>query len=74
LQGPLSYAWSIVGEEFMAGKTSSRKPKTRKPVKAKRSIQSKSTVQETEDSIDIRERQDDTYNPWAYFAKYFDQI
>jgi hypothetical protein len=58
----------------MAGKTNSRKPKTRKPAKTKRSIRGKSTVKETEDSIDIRERQDDTYNPWAYLAKYFDQI
>jgi hypothetical protein len=58
----------------MAGKTSSHKTKTRKPTKTKRSAQGKSAGKEMEDSMDVRENRSETYNPWAYFAKYFDQI
>lgn len=74
-QGPLFYAWDIVAEESMAGKTSARKTKTRKPAKSKRSAQGKSAVnKEMEDSMEIRENRSETFDPLAYFAKYFDQI
>lgn len=45
------------------GKTAKSKPK-RSPKKA--------AVRDSREVV--RESQSETYNPWAYFAKYFDQI
>lgn len=54
-----------MNRETKAGKTAKRKPK-QSPKKA--------AVRDTDDSREVKESRNETFDPLAYFAKYFDQI
>jgi hypothetical protein len=64
-KGPLPYALGM-NRETKIGKTAKRKPK-QSPKKAP--VKAADDLREA-----VRESQNEAYNPWAYLAKYFDQI